>query len=366
MKNSSAKENIKYSKTRSTMTVADVQFIGKKRVENPEIIYAHYDSASYSEEIIPEIKDFDTNKILIKEDENDKTVNWFNITGLHDTGLLERFGEKFNIHPLIIEDIANTEHHPKMDVYDDYIFMEMKLIKFDRKSLSIDSEQIAFVLGDKWILTFLESNSELFQPIRQRLQNGAPRMFREGTAFLHYWLIDFIVDKYYNLIEEIEDVIDSHEEVLVSRPNPNHLKKIHRLRRILIFLRKSISPLREIIRKLEMIDESYLGQENRAYIKDLYDHIVYVVETLDTMRDTVAVFSDIYLSSINNRLNEVMKVLTVISTIFIPLTFIAGVYGMNFKFMPELEWEWGYPILWLIMTLIVVSMITFFKKKKWF
>jgi magnesium transporter len=336
-----------------------IEFKGEQKVEKPVLRLFSFADGETSEIELNNIGE------LIYPLPKNHSV-WLNISGLHDIKLLGELGQKFSIHPLIIEDIANTEHHPKIELFDDYFFMELKHIIFKESELEVDSEQISLLLGKGYVITFLEKESDIFDKVIDRIKSGVLPSNKHDASFLHYLLVDAVVDSYYKIIEQLDDDIELLEEELIEKPRQWLLHKIHKLRRAIIFLRKSIVPLREIIRKLDMLEHNYLGEKNRVYIKDLYDHTVHVVESLETMRETLSVYSDIYLSSASNRMNEIMKVLTIISTIFIPLTFIAGVYGMNFHFMPELEWVWGYPLILFVMTITGLSMILYFKRKKWF
>jgi magnesium transporter len=222
------------------------------------------------------------------------------------------------------------------------------------------------IFGENYVITFQESIGDVFDPIRERIRKCKGRIRKERPDHLAYLIVDAIVDNYFNVLEDIGDYIEDTEEVLLEKPNSDTLQTIHGLKNDTLFLRKSIWPLREIINVLERGESPLIQETTRIYFRDIYDHTVQVMDTLDTFRDIISGMLDTYLSSMSNRMNEVMKVLTIFASIFIPLTFMAGVYGMNFEYMPELKWPWGYPVLWLLMLTVGITMVTMFKRKKWF
>jgi magnesium transporter len=230
----------------------------------------------------------------------------------------------------------------------------------------VQSEQVSIVVGDKFVLSFQESVGDVFEPIRDRIRNSKGRIRKMGSDYLAYALLDAVVDGYFSVLETIGDTIESMEEQLAKEPTEDILRQIHSLKREMIFLRKSIWPLRELISSLQRSDSDLISESTDVFLRDVYDHTIQVIDTVESFRDIVSGMLDLYLSSISNKMNAVMKVLTIIATIFIPLTFIAGIYGMNFKYMPELEWRWSYAVVWLIMILIAAGMIMYFRKKKWF
>ena len=297
---------------------------------------------------------------------SEKLLNiWINIDGLHEIKVIDYIGNKLKIHPLLLEDILNTTHRPKWEEYEDYIFIVLKLVEFKSELNEVRTDQVCIILGERMVLTFQEMERSTFEPIVQRLQNSAGRIRKMGADYLVYSLIDLIIDSYFVTLEKIAEKIESLEEEIMSQPNEQTLKKIHKLKREMIYLRKSIWPVREIISKFQRSDSKLINPVTLVFSGDLYDHIIQIIETLDTFRDILNGMHDTYLSTISNRLNEIMKVLTIISTIFIPLTFIVGVYGMNFHFMPELEWRYGYFITWGIMLVLFILMLLFFKRKRW-
>ncbi len=304
----------------------------------------------------------DLNNLKILKDSKN---TWVEVIGLHDTSILENIGEKFKIHPLILADIANTEHFPKLDITDNFFFIELKHINYSSKYNEIYSEQIALLIGEKILFTFLESPSDIFKFVKDRIRGKHSKLTNYNIEFLSYSLLDSIVDHYYLILGEIGEKIEELEDEMLKGPNPKTMDIIHNLKRNIIFIRKAVWPLREIIRKLEMGVRNDDNSIN-IYYKDLYDHIIQVLDTIETQRELVAEMMDIYLSSVSFKLNDIIKVLTIISTIFIPLTFISSIYGMNFHYMPELTWKWGYPLIMFIMLSIGISMLIYFKRKKWF
>jgi magnesium transporter len=294
------------------------------------------------------------------------SVTWIDIEGLHDVGLLERLGDGFGLHPLILEDILNTDQRPKSDDMDDYIYVVLKMLDFDPASLDIVSEQVSIVFGRNFVISIQEGNEgDLFEPLRERIRNGKGRIRKHGADYLAYALLDTIIDHYFLILEKFAERIETLEESLVSDPKPETLHQIHRMKREMIFLRKSAWPLRELIYNLEKSDSELIQSTTKIFLRDIYDHAVHIIDSIETYREMLSSMLDIYLSSVSNRMNQVMKVLTIIATIFMPLTFLAGVYGMNFKYMPEIGWPWGYPLVLLVMIGLALAMVQYFKKKKW-
>ena len=332
--------------------------IGEKKAETLKITIMDYDEVHFEEK---EIKTID--ECFIFKDK--PTVTWINIDGLHQVAILERMGECYGLHPLVLEDILNTDQRPKMEDYGEYLYIVLKDLDYDDKSSQIEPEQISLILGPNFVFSFQEREGDTFGTIRDRIRNSKGRIRKMGADYLAYSLLDSIVDNYFIILEKLGEKIEFLEEKLVTQPTPETLQIIHHLKREMIFLRKAVWPLREVINGLERGESSLIKESTRIYLRDVYDHTIQTIDTIETYRDMVSGMLDIYLSSVSNRLNSVMKVLTIIATIFMPLTFLAGVYGMNFRFMPELEWRWGYPFIWLVMVGIGVFMFLYFKKKRW-
>jgi len=254
---------------------------------------------------------------------------------------------------------------PKYEDFEKYLFVALKMLMLDEKNNEVTSEQVSLIVSSDFVISFQETEGDVFNPIRERLRNAKGRIRKEGADYLAYSLIDTIVDNYFSILEKIGEDVESIEEELVTNPTPKTLQIIHDLKRQTISLRKSVWPLREIVSGLERGEIPVIKKTTRIYLRDVYDHTIQVIDTVETLRDMIAGMLDIYLSSVSNRLNEIMKVLTIISTIFIPITFVTGLYGMNFKYMPELNWRWGYFGVLGIVLMVVCVMLVYFRRKRW-
>jgi magnesium transporter len=332
--------------------------IGEKMSERTKITVFEFDELSFQEREPENLGEC----FLFKKE---PTVTWVNVHGVHEVEILEKFGNCFGVHPLVMEDILNTDQRPKIENYGEDLFIVLKMLSYDEKKGEISAEQVSLVLRSNAVLSFTEKEKGAFTPIQERLRSGKGRLRKMGADYLAYTLLDIIVDHYFAILEKLSEKIEELEEKLVTNPTTPILQKIQNLKREMIFLRKWVWPLREVISSLERGESSWIQEGTRFYLRDVYDHTIQVMDTVETFREVLSGMMDIYLSSINNRMNAVMKVLTIIATIFMPLTFLAGVYGMNFKHMPELEWQWGYPLLWVFMILIAVFMLISFRKKRW-
>ena len=294
------------------------------------------------------------------------TVTWINVDGVHNVPLMEKLGGCFQIHPLILEDILNTDQRPKMDDMEQYIYIVLKMLDYDTKKDEIIAEQVSLVLGGNFVISFQEGSAgDVFDAVRERIRNSKGRIRKLGSDYLAYALMDAIIDRYFLILEKLGEKIETVEDNLISDPTPDTIHQIHQLKRDMIYLRKSVWPLREVIAALEKSGSELIHSSTEIYLRDIYDHTIQIIDTIETYRDMLSGMLDIYLSSISNRMNQVMKVLTIIATIFMPLTFIAGVYGMNFRFMPELGWRWAYPLVILVMLAVGAIMLVYFKRKKW-
>jgi magnesium transporter len=292
-------------------------------------------------------------------------VTWLNVDGSPQVEILEEIGNRLNIHPLALEDIFDTSQRPKMEDFDHYLFIELNMLSWDENQPQIESQQVSLILGGNYVVTFQEHDKDVFDLVRKRIREGKSRLTKQGADYLAYSLIDAIVDHYFIVLENLGEQIEFLEEELVTDPDPRTLQTIHELKRELIFLRKSVWPLREVISALERGESPLFQESSLIYLRDVYDHTIQIIDTVETFRDMVSGMLDIYLSSISNRMNEIMKVLTIIATVFIPLSFIVGLYGMNFNYMPELQWKWGYFMVWGVIISVIVGMLTYFRKKKW-
>ena len=332
--------------------------IGEKKTEAPKIRLMDYDETRFEEREVKKIEDC----FVFKEK---PTVTWMNVDGLHRVEILEKLGECYGLHPLVLEDILTTDQRPKMEDYGAYLYIVLRDLDYRDETNDIETDQISLIVGSNFVFSFQEREGDTFDPIRERIRNNKGRIRKLGADYLAYALLDSIVDNYFIILEKLGEKIEVLEEKLVTEPTHETLQTIHHLKREMLFLRKGVWPLREVINGLEKGESSLVKETTRVYLRDVYDHTIQTIDTIETYRDMVSGMLDIYLSSVSNRLNSVMKVLTIIATIFMPLTFLAGIYGMNFKFMPELEWRWGYPLVWLIMGGIGISMLIYFRKRKW-
>lgn len=332
--------------------------VGEKKVEETIVTIIDYDEKSFD---IREVKT--AKECLPYRDKS--TVSWINVDGLHEVALIEELCRQFGIHPLVIEDIVNTEQRPKTEVFDDYVFTVVKMNTYNLEAGEMETEQVSIVLGRQFLLTFQERRGDIFDPVRARIKNDKGLVKRQGADFLAYALLDAVVDSNFVLLERVGEQIETMEDELITNPTPEMLQGIYALKTQMIAFRKSVWPLREIINGLQRSGTALIKETTNLYMRDLYDHTIQVIDTVETLRDLVAGMLDIYLSSVSNRMNEVMKVLTVFASIFIPLTFVAGVYGMNFRYMPELGWRWGYFGILSFMLATAVSLLFYFRRKKW-
>jgi magnesium transporter len=332
----------------------------KKKLEErkPEITIIDYDEHSFQEKKVKTIEEC----FPFKET---PSITWINIDGINDKELIEKIVSHFNFHPLLIEEIQDIERRPKIEDFEDYVFLLLKVFQYDEILNEINSEQISIIFGKNYVISFQENPGDPFNPIREKIRTSKGRIRKMGTDYLVYSLLDIIIDNYFFVLEKVGEKIELLEEELVSNPKPKTLRLIHNLKQQMIALRKSVWPSREIIDLLQRGELKLIQRATKIYLRDLYEHTIQVIDAIETYRDILSGMIDIYLSSISNKLNEIMKVLTIIATIFIPLTFVAGVYGMNFKFMPELYLPLAYPIVLTAMLLIAAGMLYYFKKKKW-
>ena len=294
----------------------------------------------------------------------DQSITWVDVGGVHKIDVLESLGKQFHLHPLLLEDIANTDQRPKLEDYETCLFLVIKMLSVtDRQDIAV--EQVSLVLGPNFVLSFQENGADVFTSVRDRLRGGKGRLRQSGADHLLHALVDAIVDQYFEVLEVLGEKIETLQDLVVSDPKPETLHRIHALKRQLMFLRRAVWPLREAANNLSRSESPFLQESTKVFFRDVYDHVVQIVDTIETLREMVSAGLDIYLSSISYRSNSVMKVLTIITTIFMPLTFIVGIYGMNFEHMPELKWEWGYFLVLGVLVVIAIVMLGFFKLKKW-
>ena len=334
-------------------------FVGTQKVETVNMRLVDYDDKNLTEKELVDIKD----GVRCKQT---RSVTWINVNGLHDAQAIGNIGQAFDLHPLVMEDILNTGQRPKMDDYGSYIFIVLKMIRFDRHTRKIINEQLSMVLADTFVLTFQERPGDVFEPVRERIRRQKSRIRGAGTDYLAYALMDTVVENYISVIEHIGDQIeDLEEEILSSRDNAV-MEKIHLFKRETSYLRKLIRPAREAVFQLSRLESDLLHEKTQPFIKDLEDLIIHATEAIDTYRDLLTDQLNIYNSVVANKMNDIMKVLTIFAAIFIPLTFIAGIYGTNFQYLPELRYKYSYFIFWGVLVTIAGALLYYFNKKKWF
>jgi magnesium transporter len=333
-------------------------YTGRKKSARVKINLIQYNKESFSEKLISEINHcFPLGETF--------TVSWIDIKALHDLQTIEMTGKLFDIHALVLEDILNTDQRPKIEFFDKNIFVVLKMLSWNEKEDRIDSEQISIMVGRNYVITFQENDEDIFDNLRERLRKDLGYIRNSGADYLAYALMDTIVDYYYIMLEKIGQKIEEIEEQLLHQPKTELLNQIYILKRENLILRKSVWPLREVISKLDRVETPIIHKPTVPFIRDLQDHTTIIVETVESYTETISNLIELYLTIGNNRLNEVMKILTIISTIFIPLTFIVGIYGMNFDNMPETRWKWGYFLILGVMACIGAGMIIYFRRKKW-
>jgi magnesium transporter len=349
-------DNLKQYAEKAGLPPGTPVFVGEQKIDRTLIHLIQYHEQNVVEKDIQNIEN-------LPDYITDSTVTWIDVCGLHDVSLIEDIGAKFSIHPLVLEDILHLSQRPKMEEFDSYIFFVLRMFYFEEQN--IVEEQISIILGDHYVITFQEKPGDIFDPIRERIRSRKFKITKSKSDYLAYSIIDAIVDNYFVILEELGDRVELVEDELLMNPSRENLHEIHNLKRKMIALRRSVWPLREVINKLDRSESSLIKKTTRIYVRDVYDHTIQVIDAIENYRDILSGMLDTYLSSLSNRMNEVMKVLTIIATIFIPITFIAGVYGMNFEYMPELKWRFGYFLVWGVMIVVTVIMLIYFKRKKW-
>jgi magnesium transporter len=333
-------------------------YIGDKKREKPRITVIDYDAAGFIEKEVASVEEC----FPFKET---STVTWINVDGVHDASVIERLGRHFDIHPLVLEDIMATTQRPKIEDLGGAVFVVLRMIEFDEKCSEMTADQLSLILGPNYVLTFQETPGDCLGSVRERIRSGKGRIRKLGPDYLAYAVIDAVVDNYFFVLEKLGEKIDGLEEQLIAEPRRELLHEIHALKREMIDLRKSVWPLREVVSGLERSESPLIQKSTGVFLRDVYDHAIQVIDTVESFREMLTSMVETYLSSLSNRMNEIMKVLTIISTIFIPITFLVGLYGMNFHFMPEIKWRWGYAFVWVLIIGSVGGMFAFFRKKKW-
>jgi magnesium transporter len=349
---------IKRASKKAGLSPGTLVHVGEEATAKVSIRVMNYDTErieekelSSIEEILPYIKT--------------PAVTWIDVDGVHNLNIIDDIGKYLNVHPLIMEDIADTGQRPKVENLGDHIFIVLKMLSYDERRDQIDIEQVSLMLGPNFVISFQEREGDIFNPLRERIRKGKGRLRTLGPDYLAYALLDTVVDNYFIVIEKYAEIIESLEDRVIKDPETRTLEVIHNVKRELTFLRKSVWPLRDAIGVLEREETNLISDKTLFFLKDVRDHTIQIIDTIETLRDIISGMQDLYLSSISNKMNEIMKVLTIIATIFMPLTFIAGIYGMNFKFMPELEWRCGYFFVWSVIAIVGLTMVVYFKKKRW-
>jgi magnesium transporter len=331
-------------------------YLGHHPTEQARITVIHYSPTELEEKEVEQIEECFHFK-------DKQTVNWINVDGLH-TGIIAQLGDCFDVPALVLEDILNTDQRPKLEDFDHNLYIVLKMLSCNPQRQNILIEQVSLVLGPNYVLSFQEQRGDVFEPVRERIRYGRGQLRKAGPDYLAYALLDAIVDNYFLILEMLGEQIGAVEEELLTNPTPKTVQAIHHLKREMIYLRKSVWPLREVITALSREEVALVTSLTRTHLRDVHDHTIQVIETIETYREMLAGMLELYLSSMSHKMNEVMRVLTVIATIFIPLSFLADVYDLNF-FIPEIHWPWGYPMILAVMALIGVSMLIYFHKKKW-
>lgn len=333
-------------------------YVGEQRSERAQV-----DVMLYNSDFCEEHHDVDIETLRQLSDA--KGIVWVNIIGVHDVDLLKQVGEIFDIHPLTIEDIANTDQRPKFEDYPGYLFCVLNMIQYDDKAEELALEHLSIVMGNEYLISFQEEPGDVFDVVRARLRQGKGKLRKTGSDMCMYALVDAIVDGYFGALEKLGDGIESCEDRLFVDSEKLNLAEVHGFKREILDFRKSVWPLRDEIVMLEKTDSELIVQDTRVYLRDVYDHVIQVIDMIDSYSSILGSIHDTYLSLSSNRMNEIMKVLTTIATIFNPLTFIVGIYGMNFDNMPELHWAYGYAAVWFVMIIVAVGLFVLFKKSKW-
>jgi magnesium transporter len=335
-----------------------VQYVGSHRSESSVIDLIEYHDAEVSEYTI------DHPDQLTGFLQNDY-IKWIRVTGLHDSEMISRIGEICQINQLDLEDLSNMTQRPRMEERDKYIFQVFKALLLNSEDKEVTIEQVSLILGENYVISFHETEPKLFDPLRSRILHSKGRIRKMKSDYLAFAIADVMIDQYFAILEDIGNTIQIIESELIINPNIASQEAIYRMKRRLVYVGSTIWPVRELINAVERSDHDLINDETRIYFRNIYDHTVQIIETLDNLRDLTSSMMDLYLSSVSLKLNEIMKVLTIFSALFIPLTFLAGVYGMNFKFLPELEWQWGYPLFWIICIIATILMLFYFKRKRW-
>jgi magnesium transporter len=333
--------------------------IGKRKSDFTKVTVYGFSESFYLEN---QTEDRDNCLALLN---SEAAVRWVNVDGLARVEILEMLGSYYSLHPLTLEYILNTDQRPKIETFENYTYIVLKMLSYNDAESVVETEQISLVFGSDFVLSFQEWEGDVFASVRERVSLNKGRIRKMGADYLMYSLLDAVVDAYFTVLEKVGERIENAEDILLANPSQQTLHEVYKLKREMVYLRRAVWPLREVVSKLEKADVAFITKPTEIFMRDVYDHIIQVIDTTEIYREMLSGMLDIYLSSVNNKMNEVMKVLTMIATIFIPLTLISGIYGMNFEFMPELNWHYGYPVVLAIMFGVSLSMLIYFRRKKW-
>lgn len=358
MKNPVARHRVIPRSRKSGLPPGTPVFVGEQKLDRTRLQVIDYTSTDFEE-----IADAGLDDCVQRS--HRPSITWINVIGVHDIETLERIGQTFSLHPLTLEDIANTHQRPKTEIFDDYVFFAFKMLLYDEQRHEIVRENVSLVLGNGFVLLFQERDGDVLDPLRERIRSARGSIRSRSSDYLAYAIMDSVIDGYFLALEKLGDYMDALDEEILTAPGKTHMRELHRLKRELVYLRKAIWPLREVIATMQRAESGLIGDSIRPFLRDLHDHTVQVIDLVDTRREILTGLHDTFLSSMSNRMNEVMKLLTIMGSIFIPLTFLAGIYGMNFEYMPELEWKWGYFVVLGVMFAIAVGLLLLFRKRNW-
>ncbi len=344
---------------RENLLPGSLVYTGEQKMERPRIRVFDYNREEIIEKEVGDIREAHS---FVGRD----SVTWINIDGLHDVELIREIQDLFHIHPLVMEDVLSVGQRPKFEFQENYALAVIKSIGFNAETTQVDIEQMSFILGQGYVLTFQERPGDFFDSVRDRLRHSKGRIRSREADYLIYALIDAIVDSYYKIPESLNELIESIEARVLSKPESKDLEEIYHLKSQIVLLEKALWPLREMVDDMTKDESGLITDSMGPFLRDLYDHVVHLIDAVHTLRDITSNLQDLYMTTVSNDMNQVMKVLAVIATIFIPLTFIAGVFGMNFEFMPELKVKGAYYITLIVMVFVAILMAIYFKRKKWF
>jgi magnesium transporter len=334
-------------------------YLGEPSDQPLRVTVLDYDERSFTERVL----DRPEESFAFRDS---PSVSWINVDGLHDVAAIEAIAGHFGLHPLVVEDVLHTGQRSKAEDYDDTLFIVLRMLSYNESTQTVDDEQVSLVLGKRYVLSLQQRVGDVFDGVRERIRNSKGRIRRAGADYLAYSLVDAVVDQYFVVLERLGEQVEVLGEEVSEHADRRKLEEIRRLKRELLFLRKSIWPLREVLSRIQRGESPLFDAHTLIYLRDVYDHTIQVIDTVETYRDMMAGLLDVFMTSVSNRMNEVMKVLTIIATIFIPLSFVAGLYGMNFKYMPELSWRYGYFGALGVMAAVAGGMLVYFKRKGWF